>query len=206
MKAIKYIAIAAVALSAGLTSCKKGENDPFLSLSSRKARLTGEWTLSSSSSTSTNSFGGSSSTTTRTYNGTTETTVYTVGAGSTTSTENFTVEMAINKDGTFTRTLNNTTNQEKYEESGNWTFAGKNKTAEYKNKELVVLYVKKTVFTDLTNSSNTQTTESTSVNNGSAMVIDQLKGKEIIFISKSTYSGSSGSTNSFESSMTLTKK
>src|SRR6476661_1699887 len=30
-----------------LTTCKKGEDDPFMSLKSRKARLAGEWSLES---------------------------------------------------------------------------------------------------------------------------------------------------------------
>jgi len=46
MKILKYTAVALL-LSSTLLSCKKGENDPFLSLKSRAARLDGEWILES---------------------------------------------------------------------------------------------------------------------------------------------------------------
>ncbi len=45
---LNIITIAAVLFSFVMTSCKKGENDPGLSLISRKGRLVGEWTLKSS--------------------------------------------------------------------------------------------------------------------------------------------------------------
>ena len=45
------IAVLAVAL---LGSCRKGESDPFLSLRSRNARITGTWNLSSQITTSLN--------------------------------------------------------------------------------------------------------------------------------------------------------
>ena len=44
MKIIKNFIVFAL-LSVTILACKKGENDPFLSLSSRKARLAGEWKL-----------------------------------------------------------------------------------------------------------------------------------------------------------------
>lgn len=38
-----FIAVAIVSVT--VQSCKKGEDDPALSLSSRKARFAGEWTI-----------------------------------------------------------------------------------------------------------------------------------------------------------------
>lgn len=205
MKALKYIAIATLALTAGLTtSCKKGENDPFLSLSTRKARITGEWKVSSSYSKNV-STGTSTVTNVNSYDGTTNTNTYTSGNINNTSTENYTIEMTINRDGSYSKITTNTTDEEKYEESGVWTFAGKDKTSDYKKKEVVVFYPRKTVYTDLSNTSNTSTQETSSVNYGDTYVIDQLKGKEIIFKSNSTYTGNTTSSTS-ESTMTLTKK
>jgi hypothetical protein len=205
MKALKYIAIATLAITAGLTtSCKKGENDPFLSLSSRKARLTGEWTVSSSYSKNV-STGTSTVTNVNSYDGTTNTNTYTSGIINNTSTENYTIEMTINRDGSYSKITTNTTDEEKYEESGIWTFAGKDKTSDYKKKEVVVFYPRKTIYTDLSNTSNTSTQETSSVNYGETYVIDQLKGKEIIFKSNSSYTSNTGS-NTSESTMTLTKK
>lgn len=205
MKALKYIAIATLAITAGLTtSCKKGENDPFLSLSTRKARLTGEWKVSSSYSKNVSS-GTSTVTSVNSYDGTTNTNTYTSGIINNTSTENYTIEMTINRDGSYSKITTNTTDEEKYEESGIWTFAGKDKTSDYKKKEVVVFYPRKTIYTDLSNTSNTSTEETTSVNNGETYVIDQLKGKEIIFKSNSSYTSNTGS-NTSEYTMTLTKK
>lgn len=205
MKAFKYIAIASLAITAGLTtSCKKGENDPFLSLSSRKARLTGEWTVSSSYSKSTNTSGSNTTINVNDFNGSTNTYTYTFNGASTSNTENKTIEFTINRDGSFTKITTNTTDEEKYEETGIWTFAGKDKTSEYKNKEVVVFYTQKTVYTDLSDNS-TSTEETTTVNFGETYVIDQLKGKEIIFKSNSSYTGNTSS-NTSESTMTLTKK
>lgn len=45
MKKLILILIAAVIAAPFFNSCKKGEEDPFLSFSSRKARLVGEWTI-----------------------------------------------------------------------------------------------------------------------------------------------------------------
>lgn len=205
MKALKYIAIASLAITAGLsTSCKKGENDPFLSLSSRKARLTGEWKVSSSYSKSTYTSGGVTSTNINDFNGSTNTYTYTSGGLSNSSIENKTIEFTINRDGSFTKVTTNTTDEEKYEETGIWTFAGKDKTSDYKNKEVVVFYTQKTVYTDLSDNS-TSTDETTSVNFGDTYVIDQLKGKEIIFKASESSTGSTYS-NSYESTMTLSKK
>lgn len=205
MKALKYIAIASLAITAGLsTSCKKGENDPFLSLSSRKARLTGEWTVSSSYSKSTYTSGGTTSTNINDFNGSTNTNTYTSGGFSNTSIENKTIEFTINRDGSFTKVTTNTTDEEKTEETGVWTFAGKDKTSDYKNKEVVVFYTQKSVFTDLSDNS-TSTQETTSVNFGETYVIDQLKGKEVIFKASESSTGTSSS-NSYESKITLTKK
>ena len=52
MKKLLLLGAAAMVLVANLSSCKKGENDPFLSLKSRKARLCGEWTVTKSEGTS----------------------------------------------------------------------------------------------------------------------------------------------------------
>lgn len=53
MKKPIFALLSASLLLGGLASCKKGENDPALSLKSRKARLTADWTVSSITQTST---------------------------------------------------------------------------------------------------------------------------------------------------------
>lgn len=155
---------AAAGLLLATPSCKKGENDPGLTFSSRTARVAGEWTVSaySTSSRTTNDTGdwwedvstlaGTALDNNNTYHD---------GA---TGTETLTVtprtldlaEFTFEKDGTFTRTWNTTTTNTSsftigtftqttttvtvstQSSSGNWSFLGKVKDA-YKNKERMVL-------------------------------------------------------------------
>lgn len=49
---VPIVLVAISIASMELSSCKKGEEDPFLSLRSRKSRLTGEWTIQSYSNIS----------------------------------------------------------------------------------------------------------------------------------------------------------
>jgi hypothetical protein len=95
------IALIAVAV---LGSCKKGENDPLLSLKSRNARITGTWDLVSSDATGTssNTTGGTTTTDveTTTYNGTT----LTNNDNGNISTVSYSQSIDIRKDGTYTMT------------------------------------------------------------------------------------------------------
>lgn len=54
-----------------VSSCKKGENDPFLSLRSRKARVTGEWKLTKGTVTETDNSRGTTNSEVTTYTETT---------------------------------------------------------------------------------------------------------------------------------------
>lgn len=44
-KKIAWVGLIIVLLASSLTSCKKGDDDPWLSFRSRKSRLTGTWTI-----------------------------------------------------------------------------------------------------------------------------------------------------------------
>jgi hypothetical protein len=115
-KIMRKVTIALVMLLAVvfiLPSCKKGENDPFLSLHSRKARVVGEWTLSSGSIT---------------YNGTT--TIYPQA--------NYTKTMEFKGDNTYT--ITEVDAGATYVEKGSWAFSSKAKDLDLKNKEALVLY------------------------------------------------------------------
>ena len=54
---IKLAALALVIAATSFSGCKKGENDPFLSLKSRKSRAAGEWKLSAFTTTYTDASG-----------------------------------------------------------------------------------------------------------------------------------------------------
>lgn len=164
-------------------SCKKGENDPFLSLSSRKSRMAGEYTVDSwmtttkevdsdnvTYETTTNIDGNSGTRITKT----------TDGGATVTTTRNITVNKAtftFEKDGTWSSEFNTTTtwteagggwlvDQYNYTvvetmmESGTWSFLG-GQPEDFKNKERVMLSV-----TDA--SSSDQTTTKTDYTDGSS--------------------------------------
>ena len=187
MKKLLLLAAGAFLLTANLSSCKKGENDPFLSLKSRKSRLVGEWTVSKSEGTSSTVNSSSAimnTSSVTTYDGANETTIQTtaLGAGAP-STSSYTQSFEFKKDGTFVMTYKTSTDTDEYE--GNWIFLGKNKNAELSKKEAVMLSITKETYT----SNGTSTTESYTGFNNMTMTfeIDQLKGKEIVFLDNSTH-------------------
>lgn len=174
------------ALLLATPACKKGANDPALSLKSRKARLAGEYVISkidrTTNSSSINAGTTYTSTTTFVYDGgaaATETNIDNSGATTTTTLPISLYEMTINKDGTWEIKKNY---QDEYSytvltiettvttdhitvEKGTWAFLGKTKNS-YKNKERVQFA--STAYTDtwtqttvqlntVTNSSSTST-------------------------------------------------
>lgn len=157
-----------------LAGCKKGENDPFFSLRSRKARLAGEWTLSTLESAQVNTSGSTTNSTVSSYASGSETSSNTVvvsgnTVSSTVNTVAYTLTLTLEKDGTFKqiRTEGNATTTTE----GTWIFLKKNKENELKNKEAILLTTQK-----ITTSAGTTTMEGIS---GDVYVIDQLKNKEM---------------------------
>jgi len=152
-------------------SCKKGENDPGLSLSSRKARISGEWNVSSYESMWHTVDGSDSWHNTETFDGSKITGTWEQTVSGTTTSGNdpdiTTVslyDMIINKDGTYSMnrawvtTSTGTdwggfdytaTQTASYVESGSWSFVGKAKDA-YKNKERVAMNTTTAIWTSQT--------------------------------------------------------
>jgi hypothetical protein len=170
-----------------LHSCKKGDGDPFISLLSRKARLTGEWKVSTLTST----FKYNNKTTETTFDGTNKKVVYTVKDSTTVdsvftyvTTQKYTGEITTDfkKDGSYyyTETFQeiDSGNVTTIEINGNWYFMGGNIQNKYKNKELLALQVKNYVnnfYMGLDFSTMYQGTNSLDI-----LEIYQLKNKEII--------------------------
>jgi len=197
------LALAVMALVGGsFTSCKKGENDPFLSLKSRKGRITGEWNVSSGTTTITNS-GSSSGSATRTYTSTTRTDVNASNGASNTDVFNYTQVLTIEKDGSFSMVVtdtktssggvaidaaNQTTNTSTI--SGIWQFLKKSKEGEYKNKEAVSMTTLSHTWTSVTNGTTTSGSITNTGFGGTTEVkaIDQLKNKEMILLTESSWS------------------
>jgi hypothetical protein len=130
MKKLTQSVLAILVVASTITSCKKGEDDPTISLRSRDSRLVGEWTLTSmektvSGTSSTNSSddqGNSSTSNTtvdysakvdgsnKTVTMSTSTTSTGFGQSSTSSektnyTETYTLDMEITKEGTVKITV-----------------------------------------------------------------------------------------------------
>lgn len=196
MKTSIKIAVAALVIASfGFEGCKKGENDPFLSLSSRKARVAGEWNVTAGEGSNSQVFNTITVTETSTYDGATETTV--TNPGNSTSTDKYTVSYTFEKDGTFSNvyTDNDANPDEVTTTTGTWNFTGG--VGEMKNKSQLLLTI-----LSIANSGGTTTysgTEAVTL----LYDIDQLKGKEMIL--KSNYTSSNSSQTS-TSSLTLTAK
>ncbi len=138
-KSLLAIAVTGVVFVA---SCKKGEEDPTLSLRSRKSRVAGEWTVASaevkSSNTSLSGTNSTNSTGTVSYTGDTykETSSYTqsTSAGTTTTTETLNGKVTTNtytfeKDGTWTSTLDYTTTETETDPNAyDWTLGSGSET------------------------------------------------------------------------------
>ena len=197
MKKMTYLLLA-VLLTGLVSSCKKGEDDPFLSLRSRKARVAGEWTVSAATIKEVETDDLSSVNRTMTFNGSLISTVTTTTInGSTTSqteTTAFTQKYTFEKDGTYTRT--DTYEDGVYTTKGTWSFVGKSKENELKNKEAILL-------TETSYTADGETGNYTGFD-GTILVIQQLKNKEMIFTTAFSSTDADESQSS-ESSFTLTQ-
>lgn len=192
MKTTIKVALAALMIAGvSLESCKKGENDPFLSLRSRKARVTGDWTVKKGEGTRTSG----STTTTWTFDGAT----YTQTQGSNSVSTSETITMNFEKDGTYKMVTTITDASVNYTdvttETGTWNFTGK--IGDDKNKDHIVMRTLTSTDVTTIGSSSTTTTDTWTGDNAPAnvMYIDQLKNKEMIFTWDGSYNnGSSTST------------
>ena len=181
MKKTTIYLLAVLFLSTGMNSCKKGENDPFLSLKSRKSRMTGDWNVTKATMTESGTWTGVAYTSTTTIDNGILTSEFSAGGNTTSSTgtvSNFTY--TVSKDGTYSSSLNYDDGSGVTTETtdGNWIFIGNNKNEELKNKEGVIFT---TTSSASTSSGATSTDIYTGLNTGDIMLLDQLKSKEIIF-------------------------
>jgi hypothetical protein len=171
-----------------LQGCKKGENDPLISLKSRDARITGTWELTSQEAEYTykSEFNGESATETtkQSYDGNMMTETYTETYNGQTESESdtydYSFEMTIDKDGTYSLTV--ASDGDKQESSGNWWWL-----SDKKNKTRIALD-----------------------DDFGSFEIDQLKNKELILTSETSYKNTDADGYSSEETqsmtMTFTKK
>ena len=170
----KHLSIAIIFLIGILAfnSCKKGENDPFISLRSRDARITGTWNLTGYTKTQTQymPFNQTTTTTTQTYNGSS----MVVTSGSNSNSYTFSQEMTIEKDGTYSLMVIN--DGDKSEETGYWFWldGAKDKTYisiggeslridQLKNSELILIQNTSSKETNADGDITSNTTVSTTI-------------------------------------------
>jgi len=195
---IKLVALALVVAATSFSGCKKGENDPFISLKSRKSRVAGDWKITSGSGTDVSG----TNTTTWTYDGATYT--------QTNPTASFALAMTytFEKDGTFkSNSLESSTGySQTTDETGTWNFTSG--VGEMKNKsQIVIMTLSSTQVTVIGTTSNTTVDTYTGDNAPTAIYdIDQLKSKEMIWKWKGSYNDGAGSSSSTEGMMTATSQ
>lgn len=184
-------------LGVGFTGCqKKGEGDPAISMHGRKARLSGEWTLSAGTSTDVSG----SSTTITTINGTSAQ----VTSGSSTATYTYSDKLTIEKDGTWKQVMTVTSSgySGTTTSSGTWNWTGG--VGELKKRSQVVMTTLTTTDVTTMGSSTTTTTDNYTGSEAPSTIYDifQLKNKEIIFKWDGTSTSVPGGTSSSKGEMT----
>lgn len=196
MKNTVVLLLSALVIAVSFSGCKKGENDPLLSLRSRKSRLEGNWVIVKEEVSETNISGSTTEAIQSVYDGEMKvtTTTTTVGALATTviDTVKYTFNFDIKKDGNYKMIAANENKIDIVTTEGTWLFLGKSKLNDLKNKEAILLTTSKQVVSSnpVANSVNYENL------NGLTIVIDELKNKEMMTIVEENSSNEDGLTSS----------
>ncbi|PLX03122.1 MAG: hypothetical protein C0594_10955 [Marinilabiliales bacterium] len=188
-----------------LLGCRKGENDPFLSLKTRTSRLVGTWECksmtyiySSDEETKEIVFDGDSYVTTEAveWGGATEETETIQTASITysfTKDGAYTKELLLEEDGSERKSVIETT------ETGAWYWAGKNEMLGIANKEAIILTPTKIETSEELTAGDFTTTDNVTVTYSGAdcpvykWMLDKLSGDEMIIKMDGSYSEDDGS-------------
>lgn len=177
------------------SECKKGPDDPFISLRTRKARVVGDWKLSSGSRTDERTYNNGTSTiqndnSSTTYDGNNYTYVLSQLFGSSpyqqTESGTFTMKMRFKKDGSFE--IEQTKDGDVTTTKGTWNFTGK--VGDNENKEQILLHY--TYYADGNSTNNITSGNQTD----QAYSIRELRNKKMVLVAES------GGTDTFPSSGT----
>lgn len=194
----------AIMLATVFVGCKKGENDPALSLLSRKARLTGVWNLESANYTVKN---GNDNVSIFTYDGATSlmTEDYDYYGIDGTDTYTYSRVLTIGKDDTFsdleTTIDGNTTTSTK---TGYWYFAPGISDLDIKNKERVVFQTVES--TQVNNNTRFDKYIGKSNENASIILLDQLSNKQITILYDYTHTDEDGFVSSIVGTVVFTQE
>lgn len=165
-------------------ACKKGDNDPFISLRSRKARVTGEWQLTVGSVTT----AGGPAPIVITYDGNKKT----EGSTTTVYSENSTFK----KNGDY-KTVISDDGLAKVRE-GTWNFSGG--VGSTKKKEQLII----TILKETTTTGNTTGVQTYSGSQAPIVIyeIDELRNKKIVFKLDGSQSSGNSTTTTVKGSLT----
>ena len=231
MKKTLTILSAVILAGVGFDGCKKGPNDPFISIHSRKARVVGEWKLTSGTSVDVDASVSPSTSTTSTDDGANQT----VTDGTTSYIDVHTLSYVIDKAGTYKGTEHRvhtevqtdfpligltTTSTTTTDESpaGNWNFTSG--VGDVKNKsQLSLIEISwtqaksvRTVVKNGTNTINDNTVSSSDSqtytgNPGSSEIwdLDELRNKKMVVKVKNSFVNSSGTSTSKDATYTFTQ-
>jgi len=205
MKKAKIISALIVFTLLSTTACKKGENDPVLSLKSRTSRLVGTWKLVNGSETTIDYDAGDQETSTSvtTDDGAISTNVFTFQDqnGSVTNTSQsftHTLEYTFEKDGSFN--YSDVFDGDSQIDKGYWYWSGKSKTQGLKKKEVVVITITET------NDGQIDTYVGTAINIDGSFQLDRLTKKEMTLIIDQKRTKSNGDTFSRISTLNFEKQ
>lgn len=201
-KSISFIIIISLTIIS-FNSCKKGENDPFLSVLTRTQRLSGNWKVIKEETKIEYNVTGLQDTSIVTnviFDGTMAiaTTVYKNSDTSVTvkDTSYYNEEIKFDKSGSYSKSTKNNISLALTTIEGNWIFLGKSDANDLKNKEAILLTTTSRLETNGTNTTifNYEDLD------GETLVIDRLTNKELIITNNKTFKND----NSLESgSMTI---
>jgi hypothetical protein len=187
MKKIFISLLSLVILTFYLTSCKKGENDPFFSLQSRKARLIGEWKVTNEDITASEKYLDSNLNINSNYDGFKKMNITVTQTPKGTSTYKdssyYSQTLSIKKDGTYVQSIVYSNGININITEGTWSFLRKSEINKLKNKEAIFLT---TTRTTIYNGFGTNVYVHNNLD-GKTIVIDQLKNKELIIIDDNSF-------------------
>lgn len=194
-----------VVLIGTLTECRKGEDDPLISLRSRKARVVGEWTLTSGTEKTTFVSGNPSTTNNTDYQYTQDTyvrnssTVSQSGSTSSSSSGFFYYKITFRSNGEYS--LIKQRGSSITNESGDWNFT--KGVGEYKRKEQIAL-VPKTNSSSITNSREvTRTLTLKELRNRVMTIVEEESDNETVTYQSGSFSSTSSTSSSTLSELTF---
>jgi hypothetical protein len=170
-----------------LSSCKKGENDPFFSLLSRKSRLVGNWKVTNEVITASESYLDSNLNINSNYDGLKKMNIIVTdtpnGTSSTKDSSYYSQTLSIKKDGTYIKKIIYSGGANLNITEGTWIFLGKSEVNNLKKKEAIFLTINKTTI------SNGSETNVYVYNNldGKTILIDRLKNNELIIVDDNSF-------------------